>query len=254
MLTSINLSEYEDPLLYDLENQDSEQDEIYLLGLAQKLNGPVLELGCGTGRITIPLAKNGVDITGLDVVPEMLARARQKAAGLPIQWIEADARAFHLPRRFRLIFETGSVFMHMLERCDQEAFLGCIYEHLEEDGRFVFGVMFPHAAMLVSEADEKDWYTYQDEAGRTVRVSGNEIYDPLRQVKLETAFRRWTDENGAEVERVAPLSLRYTFPRELETLLHYNGLEILEQYGGWDQAPLTQESQLIISVCRRRSR
>ncbi len=72
MKTNDNLSEYANPELYDLENQDFEPDGLFLLDFAKKLNGPVLEVGCGTGRITIPLAQNHMDITGLDVVPEMI--------------------------------------------------------------------------------------------------------------------------------------------------------------------------------------
>lgn len=244
-----NLSEYSDPYLYDLENADFEPDGPFILEIARKLGGPVLELGCGTGRVTIPLAEAGMHLTGLDIVPEMLALARAKAGGLPIEWIEADVRDFHLGRRFRLIFETGSVFMHLLERREQEAFLACVREHLEPGGRFLFGVMFPHAELIVSEPEEKDWFTYEDEQGLQVRVSGTELYDPLRQVKLETAYRRWTDADGREVERVAPLSLRYTFPQEMEALLHHNGFEVVERYGGPDGSPLTVTSRLMIYLC-----
>jgi hypothetical protein len=96
---------------------------------------------------------------------------------------------------------------------------------------------------------EKEWFTYKNPAGREIRVSGTENYDPIRQVKLETAFRRWTDDNGQEILKVAPLSLRFMFPQEMEALLHYNGFKILERYGDWDSSPLTAESALMILVC-----
>ena len=96
MLEHTNLEDYEDPVLYDLENRDSEQGVLFYQSLAQQVKGPVLELGCGTGRITIPLAQQEIDMTGLDIVPGMLARAREKAGDLPIEWIEADVRDFHL--------------------------------------------------------------------------------------------------------------------------------------------------------------
>jgi SAM-dependent methyltransferase len=251
MKTNDNLSEYADPELYDLENQDFEPDGLFLLDVAKKLNGPVLEVGCGTGRITIPLAKNHVDITGLDVVPEMIQRAKEKAGGLPIHWIIEDIRSFHLAQSFRLIFETGSVFQHLLNRIDQESYLARVRDHLEEQGRFIFGLMFPHPELLSSEESEKEWFQYEDHHGHTIRVSGTEFYDSIRQVKLETAYRRWVDENGKEILKVAPLSLRYTFPQEIETLLHYNGFGIVEQYGDWEWSPLTGKSRIIISVCKR---
>ena len=196
-----NFAEYADPLLYDLENPDFEPEGLFYLSLARELGGPVLELGCGTGRMTIPMAQAGVDITALDIVPGMLARAKEKAGqipvgslpvgGLPITWLEADARDYHLGRQFALIFENGSVFMHMLERDDQRAFLDRAREHLAPGGRLVVSLFFPHPSQLVTDLEEKEWYTYQDEQGRTVRVSGYEAYDELRQVKTETASAAW---------------------------------------------------------------
>jgi SAM-dependent methyltransferase len=251
-MTLDNLVEYNDPLIYDLENRDFEPDGPVILGFAKKTGSPVLELGCGTGRLTIPLARAGIDITGLDLVSGMLARAREKAGDLPIHWIQADVRSFRLDRTFRLIFESGSVFQHMLTRADQEAFLTCVHEHLAERGLFVFGAFFPSLNMLADVDEEKSWFTTWHPAGWEIRVSGRESYDALRQVKTETAYRRWTDPDGCEHVQVAPLALRYTFPRELEALLHYNGFEIVEQYGDNDLSPLTNESSRMISVCRKR--
>jgi SAM-dependent methyltransferase len=253
-----SLEEYAHPELYDLENQPFEPDGPFSLALAQQLQGPVLELGCGTGRVTIPLAQNGVDITGLDLVPAMLERAKLKAGGLAIRWVAADARCYHLEQadgtrsHFRMIFEIGSVFQHMLAQADQEAFLARVHEHLEDDGRFVMSLFFPHPDMLTDVQAEQPWFSYENLAGQEVSVSGTEAYDPLRQVKLETAYRRWEDASGQEIVHVAPLSLRYVFPQEMETLLHYNGFRVLERYGDWDGSPLSKESRLMIYVCAKR--
>jgi len=246
-----NLAEYADPEIYDLENQDFEPDGPFLLAYARQLSGPVLELGCGTGRVTIPLAQAGIEITGLDIVPGMLERAKQKAQGLPIRWVLADVRSFQLQQTFGLIFETGSVFQHQLERGDQEAMLARVREHLRDDGRFIVSVMFPHPDRLGRVESEQEWFTYQDGEGREIRVTGTEEYDPIRQVKLETAYRRWRDADGREFLQVAPMSLRYVFPQEMEALLHYNGFEILERYGGLDARPQTGDSPQLIYVCKK---
>lgn len=104
MLTnSSNLEEYADPVIYDLENSKFEPDGPFYLALAQRFSGPVLEIGCGTGRITIPLAEHGLDVTGLDIAPQMLERAKHKAQNLLIRWVEADARTFHLGTQFGFI-------------------------------------------------------------------------------------------------------------------------------------------------------
>ncbi len=245
-----NLEEYAFPELYDLENPDFEPAGSFYLSFAREVGGPVLELGCGTGRMTIPLAEQGFEITGLELAPGMLALAREKAGSLPIEWVEADARDFHLNRKFNFMFENGCVFMHMLTNADQQAFLAGVHEHLAPGGRFVLSLFFPHLAYLQNELEEKEWFTYQDNRGRTVRVCGTEQYDELRQVKLETAIRHILNADGSETVHVAPLSLRYTFPQEMETLLDGAGFEVVERYGGPDRSELTNTSQYLVYVCK----
>jgi SAM-dependent methyltransferase len=247
-----NLIEYSDPKLYDAENSDFEPDGPFILSLAKELGGAVLELGCGTGRMTIPLAENGVDIVGLDVVPGMVDLARQKSDGVPIEWVVADVRNYQLRRKFRLIFESGSVFHHMLTRQDQEAYLARVREHLEDGGWLVLSLFYPKSHNLISTSEEEEWFTAEHPDGYMITVSGIDKYDAFRQVKTETAYRRWTDASGKEMLQVAPLSLRYVFPQEMEALLHYNGFEIVERYGDFDRSPVTDESRLITLVCRKR--
>ena len=249
MVNHSNLEEYLYPELYDLENPDFEPEGPLYLSIANEMGGPVLELGCGTGRYTIPLAENGLEITGLDVVPGMLALAKTKAGNLPIQWIEADVRDFHLDRKFNFIFESGSVFMHMLTNADQLAFLARVREHLAPEGQFVFSLFFPHPGGLYTNAEEKDWFTYQDSKGSTIRVSGTEKYDELRQVKTETAIRHIVSSDGHEIVHVAPLQLRYTFPQEMEGLLDRTGFDVKEHYGSPDRSPLTDDSRYLVFVC-----
>jgi SAM-dependent methyltransferase len=247
-----SLKEYANPVIYDLENQELEPERTFFLEYARQLRGPVLETGCGTGRLTIPLAESGVDITGIDIVPAMIEQAKKKTGHLPIRWVIADIRSFDLGMRFGLIFETGSVFHHLLTRADQEAYLARVHEHLEENGRFIFSLIFPHSDVIVSDETEKDWFSYQDENGHTIRVSGTEHYDPIRQVKLETAIRRWTSGDGKEIITTSPLSLRYCFPQEIEALLYYNGFEIEDRFSDCEKHPLTTTSRIIILVCKKR--
>jgi SAM-dependent methyltransferase len=250
MIHDENLIEYSDPALYDDENPSFEPDGPFFHRLAAECGGPVLELGCGTGRITIPLAQHGIAITGLDVVPGMLEQARHKAGNLPITWIEADARAFRLPTRFNLIFASGC-FQHFLERPDQEAVLRQVRDHLTPGGLFVFNVFFPHADSL-EDADEQVWFTFTNANGQEVTVSGTDQYDALRQIKTETAIRRWINASGQPEVRYAPLAQRLFFPQELEALLHYNGFTVIERYGDYDPRPLAHDDSLMIIVCRKK--
>ncbi len=246
-----NLVEYEDPVLYDLENATFDPDGSFYLTLARQMGNPVLEIGCGTGRITIPMAQQGIQITGLDVVPAMLNHARSKAADPSIQWVEADARTFHLRQKFRFIFESGSAFQHLLERSDQEAMLARVHEHLAPDGRFVVSSIFPTAELLETVEEEQDWFSYPNALGQEVKVSGTQHYDALSQVKTETAYRRWKDAEGQEIVKIAPLKLRYFYPQEMEALLHYNGFKIVERYGQVDFSPLTATSERMIYLIEK---
>ncbi len=242
MIDHTNLEDYADPILFDLGNSDFEPDGTFYLSLAKKQGGPVLELGCGTGRIAIPLAREGIDMTGLDLVPGMLARARDKAENLPIHWVEADVRDFHLGRQYSLICAPGFVFEHLLERADQEAMLSCVREHLAAKGLLVISIRFPHPGSMESDMEEQDWFQYTDESGNEIRVTGTDYYDPVRQIREETAYRRWHDADGNEVTKRSRLALRFLFPQQMETLLHYNGFTVLQRYGDWNLKPLTGES------------
>src|SRR5215210_4549231 len=88
-----NLEEYADPVAYDRQDT-SDTGTAFYAALAQETGGPVLEIACGTGRVSIPIARLGYPVTGLDIVPGMLELARSKSVSLPTRWIEGDARAF----------------------------------------------------------------------------------------------------------------------------------------------------------------
>lgn len=252
MIDHDNLADYADPFLYDVENADEEPVGSFLLPLAQQADGPLLELGCGTGRYTLYLTRLGFTVTGLDIVPGMLARARQKADDLPVNWVEADVRSFQLAEKFAFIFETGAVFEHLLTRPDQEAFLTRVREHLADDGRFLLTALFTKAPYMASSDDEEAWFEYDAGDGRYVTVSGINQYDAVNQIRHETAYRRWQNANGETVTTVAPLALRSYFPQELENLLHYNGFTVEARYGNWDFSPLTETSPMLIFLCTPR--
>jgi SAM-dependent methyltransferase len=195
------------------------------------------------------LAQAGFEITGVDIAARMLERARLKAGDMHIRWVEADVRGLDLGKKFSFIFENGSVFMHMLTNPDQSAFLASARSHLAPGGRFVLGVLFPHPGYLATDLDEKEWFTYNDQRGQPVKVSGIDEYDEINQVKTETAIRRFTLPGGKDVVHRAPLSLRYTFPQEMEALLEREGFTVLERYGDFDRSPLAKDSQNMIYVC-----
>ena len=125
-----NLEEFNDPELYDLEFGGWEPQGPFFESVARRQGGPVLDIACGTGWLAIPLALSGLAVTGVDIVPEMLARARIKAAGLPIRWLEADCRTLGLGERFALATMTGHAFQSLLTDDDHRGLLASVHRHL----------------------------------------------------------------------------------------------------------------------------
>ena len=275
MIEHDNLEEFADPQNYDIEDS-SDTGSAFYSALAQETGGPVLEIACGTGRVSIPIARLGLAVTGLDIVSGMLDQARNKSSGLPTRWVEGDARTFELGEQFRLVFLTGNAFQAFLTRADQEALLRRARAHLHDDGLFAFETRNPRWANLVrtkqqdtqlgtesahlhedglfayleTRDEEEHGQTYTDSSGREVRVSRTQVYDHVAQILHWTTYRRW-HKGGREQTRTTHIAVRFTFPQELAALLHYNGFTIIRQYGDWNLEPLTAASKSIIVVCRK---
>jgi SAM-dependent methyltransferase len=246
MIDSTGLEYYVDPVLYDLESGPTSKNAPYYLEMARQAAGPVLELGCGTGRVTIPLAEQGIDITGLDAVPQMLTHARLKANGLPIRWVCADMRTFHLDTRYLLIIVGGGVFSHLLTRTDQEALFARVHEHLAAGGRFVVDFGWRRPDQMINVLEEQAWHSFVDQNGRTVHISGTERYDHIRQIWYQTLYYRWHKADGEEITRQVTLALRYMMLQEMEALLHYNDFRVLSH------SQVTEDSEGVIYICDRR--
>jgi len=238
MFEPIDLSAYADATLDALVSGPGRPlDGTIFFEYIQRAQGPVLELGCGIGRYTIPLAERGIDLTAVELSAPSLAYARQQASGLPIRWVKADIRDFHLNQRYAFIFARGGVFDFMLTRCDQEAMLACVREHLTNDGQFMFDVCHLPLSQMVSEFEEVEWFTLTHPKGRQIYVSGKDIYDYAQQHRTQICYERWDEPTGELVRPPWELKLRYSLPQEIETLLHYNGFKIVSKYAEYDGTP-----------------
>ena len=126
---------------YDIAVPDWSGEIDFYRAMAAGVNekkGSILEVGCGTGRVTLQLAQTGIRVVGMDLSPSMLAAARQKSWNLPnLRWVEADMQAFELGECFDLILIPGHSFQFMLTSADQFACLTCIRKHLVPGGKLV---------------------------------------------------------------------------------------------------------------------
>lgn len=236
-----------DAAFYDAINTDMSDLPFYEARCAEA-HGAILELCCGSGRLSLPLARKGYDLTGLDLEPGMLeaARAKARAEGLDLSLVEGDMRRFDLGRSFDLVFIPFNSLQNTYAREDVEAIFRSIKKHLRPTGRFVFDVFNPDFRLMVdrsAEATEQHGGVLPD--GRTFTVLETCAYDAATQVNRVS----WTFCIGDE-RRNARLDMRCFYPMELEALLHYNGWSVEALYGSFDGSPFTSASPKQIFVCR----
>jgi ubiquinone/menaquinone biosynthesis C-methylase UbiE len=243
---------------YDLENGLYDASLPFYTAVGAEVGGPGLDLACGTGFLTIPLAEHGLAMTGVDRAPEMLDLARRKAEHLPIRWVLVDILALELSEQFRLVTLTGNAFQEFLTLADQEGLLGTVRRHLAPNGLFAFETRFPRPSELLTVdaltgewSEESVWRQFENEDGQMVTVSTAQRHNVVRQTVDYVIHRRWESDGKPESETESA-TLRFVYPREMEALLHHNGFTIREAYGDWDRQPLTSQSPRMIYVCRLR--
>jgi SAM-dependent methyltransferase len=218
--------------------------------LALECRGPVLELGCGAGRVTLPLARAGVNIVGLDASAAMLeaAHARAVAENLPAEFVAGDFRSFDLGRRFPLILFPFNGLAHLLDDRDLFSCLGAIAVHLEPAGRLVLDLPNPRPHLLSNNSD-RVFLSYENARGERVEVWEESEYD--REQRLSRVRWRHVSEAGEEVEE---LTLRVFFPDELDELLGRAGFAIERRLGDYDERDFGPDSPQQLLVCRQLNR
>ncbi|KZE50024.1 methylase [Brevibacillus parabrevis] len=240
---------------YDLMQRGLAGDLEFYLEEAKQAGGKVLDLACGTGRIAIPLALAGIEVTGIDLSQEMLAKAQEKAdaqgvsAGLKL--LQGDMRSFELGETFSLIMIPFRSFLHLLHVQEQMKALACIRKHLAPGGKLVMNVFVPKINHFYEENEKMSL------RGTQMLPSGEELsmwdytrYDHFQQLCEVTRIYERTDANGVVTERLkGRFVLRYIYPSEFHHLLRLNGLKVTKRYGTFARAPFDASSTELIVVC-----
>lgn len=239
------------PGLYDETARGIEGDVAFYRDLAVASGGPVVELGVGTGRIAIPIAAAGVEMIGIDVVPEMIAvgRARAEAAGVAstLRFVEGDMRSFTLGAPVPLVTIPFRAFLHNLAREDQLATLRACRRALRPGGRLALNVFNPDLSIAARWAGKSAaHYEPFDAAGR---VEAHHDFDLGAEARTVTSRLRWRE--GGTVRR-GTLTLRYVSREEMETLFDATGFEAESLYGDCLRAPFGEHSTELVWVARRR--
>jgi SAM-dependent methyltransferase len=240
---------YADAEFYDLEFAARDAEIPFFRRHASRAAGPVLEIACGTGRLTLPIARDGVDITGLDVSRPMLEQARRKsaAANLPVAWVEQDCRELHLERTFALIFSATNAMQHLLDFASVGAFLRSAARALQPGGQLIIDVFNPDVAQLArTPATRYPHKSFMTTQGATLRVEVASEYHADTQVLHFDLFYL----GDGQLLRTKRVNMRCFFPEELLALCRLNGLEITRRYGDYDEGEFTSTSPKQILFCQ----
>ena len=202
-------------------------------------SGPVLELGCGTGRVTIPVADSGVQITGLDFSSKMIEVARRKASSSEkIELLQGDMRDFSLGKKFSLVIIPFRGFLSLLTVEDQHRTLDCVKNHLLPGGRLIFNVFVPDINSMLQAPDTA--YHFRDvlepTSGNTLVVWNQTNYHEYHQIMDIRTIIEKIDSSGKVVDKAyKDYQLRYAFRWEIYHLLKSSGFDCIDLYGGFDK-------------------
>lgn len=229
---------YDEPELYDLVMSPNAAAEAFYLDEARRRGGPVLDLACGSGRFTIPLAKAGIEVTGVDFSLAMLERARPKAAAAQVEigWVNADMRDFEFSgRQFGMVMIAENSLLHLhtiedIDRCFRAAL-----RHLAPGGALVFDIFVPGLQFLAGKSDQRHLigHFHHDTLGELTLEQISD-YDVANQVLRATWY--WSAQDRPDF-LVIPMYLRQIFPQELILLVERAGLRLVEGYGDFDRGP-----------------
>jgi SAM-dependent methyltransferase len=223
--------------------------------LAKEAASPVLELACGTGRIAVPLAEQGIEITGVEISEGMLELARRKREALPevarrrVDLIAGDMCELELNRQFGLVFVAFRSFQHLLTAELQRKALAIIRRHLARGGRLVLHLFDPRLDLLIEGAadlprlqglDPSTQCTYSGEVAQT-------SFDHVAQVRRDLWQYTVRSQAGQVVEQATrEMALRWTYRWELHYLLTLSGFLVEAEYSDFAGLPPAYGKELIV--------
>lgn len=212
---------------------------------ATQADGPVLEVGCGTGRVYLELLEAGIDADGFDGSQEMLSILRERAAERDLEpsvW-EGDMRSLEVDRDYALIIVPFRAFLHLQTKSDQLDTLRSLHSALAPDGEVVIAFFVPSFDVICDQYGEWEETTMTQEGTEYTVRDKTEIVDDIEQMVEGTR-----EILGPEGERVAEgsYSLKLLPKREFELLLELSPFDSFEVYGGFDLEPLESPDQEMV--------
>lgn len=236
----------------------------FYLDLARKCGGPVLEIGCGTGRVLLPIARLGIQIHGVDNSLPMLRilkanlKREKREVQKNVQLHRGDMRHFRLKKKYSLVTIPFRPLQHMGTAEDQiHAFTSAAF-HLDENGILAFDVFFPKFELIPGGIGEEflelEWRDSSDPGRIVRRYFRKDSVDKINQIFRATFFFRTYQGDKLVKEETEPLTMSYyTYPH-LRALFLLAGLEPLEEYGSFARTPLDNSAEQMVFLLKRKTR
>ncbi len=239
-----------DASMYDGLNTFLSDLPFYKKWLPQNKEAKILELCCGTGRLTLPIAQAGYTICGVDYTASMLEQAKAKAsgAGLAIPFIEADIRTLNLQEEFDLIFIPFNSIHHLYRNEDLFMALDRVKNHLKEGGLFLLDCFNPNIHYIAeAEKEQKIIAEYTTNDGREVRIKQTMRYENTTQINRI----QWHYFINGGFHSIQNLDMRMFFPQELDSYLKCAGFRVVQKFGNFEEETFTDHSEKQIYVLVR---
>jgi SAM-dependent methyltransferase len=249
--------------LYDhIPGYDGRPDQDFYLDYARSAPGKTLELGCGTGRLLIPIAAAGCEIAGLDLSTYMLARCREKLRDRPeevqarVRLVQGDMTCFDLGETFGLVTVPFRAFQHLISVDEQVACLRCANRHLTMGGKLILDLFQVNMRYLTdpdSMEERQDFAGVVLPGGRTLRRTHRlaAVHQAAQVNDVEMIFYV-THPDGRTERLVQAFPFRYFFRYEVAHLLARCGFRVVELFGAFDLSPLMDNSSEMIFVAEKR--
>ena len=222
-------------------------DVAFFVDAARESGGPVLEVGCGTGRVLLPTARAGIEITGLDASARMLGVLQARLADeapetqARVRLVEGDMRQFELGQSFALVTIPFRPFQHLVTVADQMACLTTIWRHLQPGGALILDLFNPSLPALLDDSRAEEQppepeVTLPDGRRfyRTWRRAGIDLFDQVQQVEM---YYYVTYPDGRQERSVHAFPMRWLHRFEAEHLLARCGFEVEALYADYEKQP-----------------
>ena len=245
---------------YDLVPSYAEREDIdFYCDLAKEIGGSVLEIGCGTGRILIPLVKLGVEIFGIDCNEYMINRCREKLREEKQEIkkeivFQLDMRSFSFNKKFKLVIMPFRSFQYIRSIDEQIETLKCIYKHMLEGGYLLIDIFNPSLKTLIDETKEtvceESFVGLEGElVHRELTILSTDIFNKL--INIDVAYHIQPQKGHKKIIN-HQLNWRYLFRFEMEHLLHRCGFELIKVWGGYGRETYgTKEPGELICLARK---